>query len=562
MHGRGVFYRKSVDRWVAGIFDGNRCLEVQERGGGRDEGVKAVEKYREEEHRKGGRFKGKGVEGGVFEIPKLEGGREEGENKENEEKGNENEKERRREEEGGKNHNNSNNGGFSSPVMKNGSGSKNSITNDSLLGKGLSVGVGVKPVQIDQGCQTEDEEKEKKKGPIRREGCTQTEEKEESAGKEVVINRPSETDHSQSQSQCESSCFASNIHNASHFNDQQQMTRSQIESLFRSVKELIAKPIENSSILPPTPEMKPQFLKNPELPIKTSSSQASPSSSTSFIQQSINHQIKNRDLQIKARREATELLIQKLESLKRSKEETKNSLMNSLEYSVSRTESGMSKFSNLVESKFIDSNLWNSGSVGGMVGGKNNNYIAKSIDYIESLLSSQNGKSIDVIENLLASQNNNDMGLSNIEMTNNDFFAGEELDLFQSRGEKGGKGNIKVSHNDEKLKPSDLMNNNEERFLMDGKNNSNAPTNNNSWNKNFFNSEKEARLNVTPPKTFENEIIMKYGIGGMEKIEEKLEEMSFSPNCKNEGLFFGSLRENGRGMETYYSKGAYFYYIF
>ena len=46
----------------------------------------------------------------------------------------------------------------------------------------------------------------------------------------------------------------------------------------------------------------------------------------------------------------------------------------------------------------------------------------------------------------------------------------------------------------------------------------------------------------------QKEIIMKYGIGGMEKIEEKMEEMSFSPNCKNEGLVFGSLRENGKGM--------------
>lgn len=521
--------------------------------------MRMVEKYREEEHLKSGRFKGKGVEGGVFEIPKLEGVREEGENKENEGRGNGKERERRREDEGGKNQNISKNGGFSSPVMKSGSGSK--YSNDSLIGKGCSVGVGAKPVLIDQCCQTE-EEIEKKKEEIKREGWSQTEEKEDSARKDIIISRPSETEQSQSQSQCESSCFASNIHNASHFNDQQQMTRSQIESLFRSVKELIAKPIDNPNPSP-TPEVKPNLVKNSENkpnPIKISSPQASsiqasPSSSTSFIQQSISHQIKNRDQQIKARREATELLIQKLESLKRSKEEAKNSLLNSLEYSVSRTESGMSKFSNLVESKFIDSNLWNSGSVGGMVGGKNNNNIAKSIDYIESLLSSQNGKSIDVIENLLASQNYNEMGLSNIEMANNDFFAGEELDLFQSRGERGGKGNLKLSNNDEKLKPSDLINNNEERLMMEKTTNSNAFSNSNGWSRGLFSMEKEAKINLTPPKTFEKEIIMKYGIGGMEKIEEKVEEMSFSPNCKNEGLVFGSLRENGKGIEANFCKG-------
>jgi hypothetical protein len=283
--------------------------------------------------------------------------------------------------------------------------------------------------------------------------------------------------------------------------DKKRLTKFEIENLFKSVKNMIIGVKEKDSMIQEKSRMS--------------------SFQSSFL---------SKHLDIQNLKDSTDHLIQKLENIKRSKDEgnLKQSLQSS-DFMLSRSETFSSldpnsnfnnnlqqKASNILESKLIDSCFSN--------GNQNVNEfnITKSIDFIEKMLSSQ------VFGNGLATKESkfsNNFGMSNIENTDEQNFysdADNDCELFQSH------------------------------FLSSCKNLFEDPTNTNNFPIYYIGNQKtpenpsnnkEKIMIFDQENTGKNnhEIMVKYG-SGIEKIEEKAEEFTYSPNSKNNLLKFNSKK--------------------
>ena len=275
--------------------------------------------------------------------------------------------------------------------------------------------------------------------------------------------------------------------------EKKRLNKFEIENLFKSVKNMII------------------GVKEKENPIHDKSRMSSFQSS--FL---------SKHLDIQNLKDSTDHLIQKLENIKRSKDEgnLKQSLQSS-DFMLSRSETFLNgdmasnfnnnlpqKASNLIESKLMES-CFSSGNQN-----INEVNITKSIDFIEKMLGSQ------VFGNQLATKESkfsNNIGLSNIENTDDPNFINEsdnECELFQSH------------------------------FLASCKNIFEDPNNTNNFPVYYIGNQKpQDKIIIYDQENLgknNNEIMEKYG-SGIEKIDDKAEEfINWSPNSKNNFLKFNS----------------------
>lgn len=280
--------------------------------------------------------------------------------------------------------------------------------------------------------------------------------------------------------------------------EKKRLNKFEIENLFKSVKNMIIGVKEKENTMHDKSRMS--------------------SFQSSFL---------SKHLDIQNLKDSTDHLIQKLENIKRSKDEgnLKQSLQSS-DFMLSRSETFLNgdmgsnfnnnlpqKASNLIESKLIDSCF----STGNNQNQNVNEFnITKSIDFIEKMLSSQ------VFGNQLATKESkfsNNIGLSNIENTDDPNFINEsdnECELFQSH------------------------------FLASCKNIFEDPNNTNNFPVYYIGSQKpQDKIMVYDQENLgknNNEIMEKYG-SGIEKIDERAEEfINWSPNSKNNFLKFNSKK--------------------
>ena len=283
--------------------------------------------------------------------------------------------------------------------------------------------------------------------------------------------------------------------------DKKRLTKFEIENLFKSVKNMIIGVKEKDSMIQEKSRMS--------------------SFQSSFL---------SKHLDIQNLKDSTDHLIQKLENIKRSKDEgnLKQSLQSS-DFMLSRSETFSNldpnsnfnnnlqqKASNILESKLIDSCFSN--------GNPNVNEfnITKSIDFIEKMLNSQ------VFGNGLATKESkfsNNFGVSNIENTDEQNFYSDvdnDCELFQSHFLSSCKNLFEDPNN---------TNNFPIYYIGNQKTPENPP--NNKEKIMIFDQENVAKNN--------HEIMVKYG-SGIEKIDERAEEFTYSPNSKNNLLKFNSKK--------------------
>ena len=280
-------------------------------------------------------------------------------------------------------------------------------------------------------------------------------------------------------------------------NSKKRLTKFEIESLFQSVKNMITGVKEKDA----PKENKTEICNNNAI---------------------------SKKLDIQNLKESTDFLIQKLENIKKSKDDVnflKQSLQSS-DFMLSRSETNFSNFdhysniinnnlnqkaSNMIESKLLDSCFSN---------GNEYNNITKSIDFIEKMLNSQ------TFANGLATKESklsNNIALSNIDHLGEQMFysdAENEYELFQS--------NVMASYKNAKEDENSC---------------NNIPTI-------YFGSPKEIEKNKEKIMIFDEEtngkqsqnqeLMAKYG-SGIEKIEERAEECNYSPNSKNNLLKFNPV---------------------
>lgn len=282
------------------------------------------------------------------------------------------------------------------------------------------------------------------------------------------------------------------------YNEKKKLTKFEIENLFKSVKNMVNGIKEKDT--------------------KT----------TNNSQNSISLSQK---LDIRNLKESTDMLIQKLENIKKSQAEVflKQSSLQSSDFMLSKSESAFPNFdanlnntnnnisqkhSNMIESRLLESYCFNSQ----MNANQQNNddfNISKSIDFFEKLLNSQ------MLSNILATKesklsNNNNIALSTIEnieqnTTNQD--NENENELVQSKVMSSYK-NLPQQYNGSEFSNIPLL-------LMENQ-------------KHTENKDKILIFDQEQDK-HNQEKMAKYS-SGIEKIEEKAEEINFSPNNKNNKL--------------------------